>query len=258
MPPVAPDQRVASSHVSLPPVPVFSGELALEPRPVPVKAQAQGQAPQGTPEHGTPEHGETDQTEQALLARLRSGRLGLLEEARAFAGLARTFGWRQEDIGQALGRSRAAVANRMRLLDLAPPVRGALGQGRISVGHAKVLLGVKDAEMQAWLAEAIEARNLTVRATERLIAERLRRRNQAGAPPGTGDDPQAAAAGEDAEGEAGAASLPAAVAAARRRLGAELEAPVRIVHEGGAGRIEISYQGINDLQRLLNLMGLEE
>ena len=81
-----------------------------------------------------------DVLELALIENLQREDLNPIEEARAFARLAREFDEKQEEIAQKVGKSRAAVANAMRLLELDEQVQTWLVQNRISVGHAKVLL----------------------------------------------------------------------------------------------------------------------
>ena len=111
--------------------------------------------------------------ELSLIENLQRADLNPIEEAQAYARLAGEFGMRQEDIAQKVGRSRAAVANSMRLLDLHQQVQAWLTQGLLSVGHAKVLLGLKEPEEQRAVAETILRRSATVRATERLVARQL-------------------------------------------------------------------------------------
>ena len=86
--------------------------------------------------------------ELSLIENLQRADLNPIEEAQAYARLAGEFSMRQEDIAQKVGRSRAAVANSMRLLDLHPQVQTWVTQDLLSVGHAKVLLGLKSAEEQ--------------------------------------------------------------------------------------------------------------
>ena len=81
--------------------------------------------------------------ELAVIENLQREDLNPIEEAVAFAKLAKDFGLRQEDIAQKVGKSRAAIANSMRLLDLDSQVQSWLTQDRITVGHAKVLLSLK-------------------------------------------------------------------------------------------------------------------
>jgi len=106
--------------------------------------------------------------EISLIENLQRADLNPIEEAQAYARLADEFGMRQEDIAQKVGRSRAAVANSMRLLDLHSQVQAWVTQGLLSVGHAKVLLALKEPEEQLLVAETILRRSATVRAAERL------------------------------------------------------------------------------------------
>jgi ParB family transcriptional regulator, chromosome partitioning protein len=107
--------------------------------------------------------------ELSLIENLQRADLNPIEEAQGYARLANEFGMRQEDIALKVGRSRAAVANALRLLDLHPQVQVWLTQNLLSVGHAKVLLALKAPEEQLLAAETVLRRNATVRSTERLV-----------------------------------------------------------------------------------------
>src|SRR6266496_295365 len=111
--------------------------------------------------------------ELSLIENLQRADLNPIEEAQGYARLAGEFGMRQEDIALKVGRSRAAVANAMRLLDLHPQIQVWLAQDLLSVGHAKVLLALKAPEEQRLAAETVLRRNATVRSTERLVARQL-------------------------------------------------------------------------------------
>src|ERR1051326_8669389 len=111
--------------------------------------------------------------ELSLIENLQRSDLNPIEEAQGYARLAGEFGLRQEDIAQKVGRSRAAVANSLRLLDLHPQIQTWLTQNLISVGHAKVLLSLKSAADQLFVAETVLRRSATVRGTERLVARQL-------------------------------------------------------------------------------------
>src|SRR5436189_2112411 len=111
--------------------------------------------------------------ELSLIENLQRADLNAIEEAQAYARLANEFSLRQEDIALKVGRSRAAVANAVRLLDLHPQVQIWLGQNLVSVGHAKVLLALKVPEEQLLAAETVLRRNATVRSTERLVGRLL-------------------------------------------------------------------------------------
>jgi ParB family chromosome partitioning protein len=176
--------------------------------------------------------------ELSLIENLQRADLNPIEEAQAYARLANEFGMRQEDIAQRVGRSRAAVANSMRLLDLHEQVRAWLIQGLLSVGHAKALLALKEPDEQRSVAETILRRSATVRATERLVARQLggtrpRRRRQVVATSAAIDDLQ-------------------------NRLQEHLGTRVLIHHGEKRGRIEIEYYGNDDLQRVLGVLGLQE
>jgi ParB family chromosome partitioning protein len=177
--------------------------------------------------------------EISLIENLQRADLNPIEEAQGYARLANEFGMRQEDIALKVGRSRAAVANAMRLLDLHPQVQIWLAQNLLSVGHAKVLLALKAPEEQLLAGETVLRRNATVRSTERLVARQLgigrsRRRQRA----------------------VGQTVTPAAIEDLQNRLQQHLATHVSIHHGEKRGRIEIEYYGDDDLQRIVAALGL--
>ena len=179
--------------------------------------------------------------ELSLIENLQRADLNPIEEAQGYARLANEFGMRQEDIALKVGRSRAAVANAVRLLDLHPQVQIWLAQNLLSVGHAKVLLALKAAEEQLLAAETVLRRNATVRSTERLVARQLgigrsRRRSRR------------------APAELSAAGT--AVDDLQNRLQQHLATHVTIHHGDKRGRIEIEYYGTDDLHRIVTALGL--
>jgi ParB family chromosome partitioning protein len=180
--------------------------------------------------------------ELSLIENLQRADLNPIEEAQGYARLASEFGMRQEDIALKVGRSRAAVANALRLLDLHPQVQVWLAQDLLSVGHAKVLLALKAPEEQLLAAETVLRRNATVRSTERLVARLLgigrRRKSRRG-----GNEPDV---------------MPTAVEDLRNRLQEYLATHVVIHHGDKRGRIEIEYYGNDDLQRIVTALGLPE
>ena len=190
------------------------------------------------------EASDQDVLELALIENLQREDLNPIEEANAFARLAREFGLRQEDIAQKVGKSRAAVANSMRLLDLHEQVQSWLTQELISVGHAKVLLALKSRDEQALLADEIIRRGLTVRAAEKLVARHF---EQSGATKPT----------RNGSPGSGAQALAPAVQHLQNRLQQRLATHVVMHHGEKRGRIEIEYYGNDDLQRLLGLLGLQ-
>ena len=179
--------------------------------------------------------------ELSLIENLQRADLNPIEEAQGYARLASEFGMRQEDIATKVGRSRAAVANAMRLLDLHPQIQVWVIQNLLSVGHAKVLLALKGPEEQLLAAETVLRRNATVRSTERLVARQLgigrSRRKQRGAGPSTSS---------------------AAIEDLQNRLQQHLGTHVTIHHGEKRGQIEIEYYGNDDLQRIVTALGLPD
>jgi ParB family chromosome partitioning protein len=112
------------------------------------------------------------QLELALVENLQRADLAPLDEAQAFRRLVDEFGMTQEEVGSRMGRSRSAVANTMRLLDLADEVQAAIADGRISEGHGRALGGL-DVSAQPQALRAVVDRGLSVRDTEELV-RRLR------------------------------------------------------------------------------------
>ena len=179
--------------------------------------------------------------ELSLIENLQRADLNPIEEAQGYARLVNEFGMRQEDVALKVGRSRAAVANALRLLDLHPQVQVWLAQNLVSVGHAKVLLALKAHEEQLLAAETVLRRNATVRSTERLVARllgigRSRRKSRRV----TSESSATGTAVEDLQ----------------NRLQQHLATHVIIHHGDKRGRIEIHYYGTDDLQRIVTALGL--
>ena len=188
------------------------------------------------------EASDQDVLELALIENLQREDLNAIEEARAFARLAKEFGLRQEDIAQKVGKSRATVANSMRLLDLADLVQSWLTQDRISVGHAKVLLSIKSHDEQALIAEEVIRRGLTVRAAEQLVVRHF--------------SDSGVAKPKRGQNSTGTPSLAHAVLRVQNHLQRHFATHVTIHHGEKRGRIEIEYYGDDDLQRILDTIGL--
>jgi ParB family chromosome partitioning protein len=188
--------------------------------------------------------------ELALVENLQRADLNALEEAAAYRQLVDEFGLTQEAVAQRAGKSRAAVANALRLLSLPEPIRAALVAGEISEGHARALLGLPDdsARLRAW--QEVAARGLNVRQTEELV-RRLR-----------GDLPPPAPL--PAQGRGGADHPPQNISPpshARKgagelgdieeRLQRALGTQVRIERSRRGGRIVIRFYGDEDLSALV-------
>ncbi len=179
-----------------------------------------------------------DVLELALIENLQRADLSPIEEAEAYARLMKEFSLTQEQVAQQVGKGRAVVANAVRLLTLPEQIRAWIGSGDLSVGHAKVLLGLDNAGEQVLAAERIRKENLTVRATERLVASM-----RAGTKPAT-------------KRKAAAATSKAIFADLEKRLQQHVGTRVRIVGKANAGKIEIQYFSPEDLERILQLLRL--
>ncbi len=115
--------------------------------------------------------------ELALIENLQRADLNPLEEAHAYIALLEEFGLTQAEVADRVGRSRSAVANTVRLINLPERVQAALVEGAISAGHARTLLALPDAAAMLGALDQIEARALNVRQTETLVKQLLAEAN---------------------------------------------------------------------------------
>ncbi len=170
----------------------------------------------------------------ALVENIQREDLGPLEEAGGYETLRDTFGFSQQKIAAAVGKSRSTVANMLRLLTLPPSVRRLLEEGKLSMGHGRAILAVEDPVKAAELARAAAAERWSVRKTERTIRE---------ARDGTGE---ATASRNGKDGKADPA-----ISVLEEALGGHLEARVAIQWKGkGKGAIRIAFNGPRELERL--------
>ena len=186
-------------------------------------------------------HDATDQevAELTLIENLQREDLTPLEEAEQYRLLQTRFGMKQEVIARHVGKSRTVVANMVRLLDLVAEVRGMLESNAITVGHAKVLLQLKDQDDQLRAAHRVERQGLTVRQTEQLVRGILYPESK----PEHSHTP--------------AQPLPPSYQKVCKQLGKSLGANVNIsLKAKGNGVIEIPYTGQNDLVRILEIFGI--
>jgi ParB family chromosome partitioning protein len=172
-----------------------------------------------------------------LIENLQREGLNPLEEAHGYASLIRDFDLTQDAAAGRVGKGRATVANALRLLALDAELQGYVSKNLLSVGHAKVLLGVADGAQRALLARRIIAGGLSVRAAEQLV--------QAG-PPGMAGRRRKLPATDAA-----------AVADVQNKLTSHLGARVAVQHTPKLGRIIIEYRGNEDLQRILEKLGVK-
>ncbi|MSU70038.1 MAG: ParB/RepB/Spo0J family partition protein [Opitutaceae bacterium] len=178
-----------------------------------------------------------------LIENLQREGLNPIEEAHGYASLIRDFDLTQESTAERVGKGRASVANALRLLSLEVEIQGFIAKNLLSVGHAKVLLGVEDLAQRTVLARRIIEEGLSVRATEKL-ARAVRTTG------GTGRGSKRTVYGVSAKDAA-------TIAAIEKKLISHLGARVAVLHTAKKGRIVIEYRGNEDLQRLLGKLGIE-
>ena len=177
-----------------------------------------------------------------LIENLQREGLNPIEEAHGYASLIRDFDLTQENAAERVGKGRATVANSLRLLSLDADLQGYVSKAMLSVGHAKVLLGIEDVAQRTLLARRIIEEGLSVRVAEKLA---VGSKAVAGAPARKGAKPGLVA--KDA----------ATVAGIEKKLTSHLGARVAVLHTPKKGRIVIEYRGNDDLQRLLEKLGVE-
>jgi ParB family chromosome partitioning protein len=176
----------------------------------------------------------------ALIENIQREDLNPLEEAQGLQRLVREFGLTHEQAAQAVGRSRSAASNLLRLLNLAEAVQQMLMAGDLEMGHARALLPLPAAE-QVMAAQAVVAKKLSVREAERLVARRAAAADETKAPRGRA-----------------AAPKPRDIARLEERLADALTAPVEIrLRKGraGAGEIAIPFASLDELDALLDRLG---
>jgi len=177
-----------------------------------------------------------------LIENLQREGLNPIEEAHGYASLIRDFDLTQETAAERVGKGRASVANSLRLLSLDDELQGFIAKNLLSVGHAKVLLGIEDAARRALIARRVIEEGASVRSTEKLALSAKAAGGTGSVKPG-----KRGVSAKDA----------AAVASIEKKLTSHLGARVAVLHSAKKGRIVIEYRGNEDLQRLLEKLGVE-
>lgn len=170
--------------------------------------------------------------ELAIIENIQRENLNAIEEAAAIRDLMTEYGLTQEEVSTRISRSRSAVSNAIRLLDLPDSVMKAVSDGKLSAGHARALLGLRDSEKIISAAQTVISRGLSVRATEELVRSLNRAQEDAKKPP-------------RAESEADRYMNWLC-----RKMSDSLERGVRIV-EGKKKHIELEYRDSDDLERMI-------
>ncbi len=171
----------------------------------------------------------------AIIENLQREDLNPLEEAQAFANLIDKFGLTHQEVGEVVSRSRSAVSNSLRLLELADSVKEMLNRGDLEMGHARALLALKN-KQQIKCAQKIVDRQLSVRAAESLVKQLLNGGEKTKSAPST-QDPD--------------------VSRMEHTLSDRLGASVSIQHsQNGSGRMQIRYTNLDEFEGIIEkLMG---
>ncbi|MBR6898791.1 MAG: ParB/RepB/Spo0J family partition protein, partial [Bacteroidales bacterium] len=172
--------------------------------------------------------------EMALVENIQRADLNAIEVAQAYRQLIEECRLTHEELSEKVGKNRSTITNYLRLLSLPEEVQQAIGNGRISMAHARVLAGLDDAERQLEILHAIVERNLSVHQTEQMAKSakpepkvQVRRR---------GD-------------------LPEAHTAAQKRLKERLQSTVEIKRsQRGKGTLTIAFNSDSDFERIMNLL----
>ena len=192
--------------------------------------------------------------EQALVENLHRQDLNALEEAGAYQQLIDDFGLTQEQVAQRVGKSRTAVANHLRLFQLPPGVQKLVGEGLLSAGHAKALLGHPDRAYQEQLARRVVAESMSVRDVERQVKERLDLEAGLGAP---SPEPESTSSEPDDEAAAdpGERRLrPPGLLELEELLASRLDTRVSIAMTAKRGKVTIDFANLEDLERIYRLI----
>ncbi len=180
------------------------------------------------------EASEREAFELALVENLQREDLNAIEEAEAYEVLIGDHGLTQEAIAQRVGKERSTVANALRLLKLPAEVRDLVRDGQLDMGHARALLGLDSEEAVRRAAQRVVREGLSVRATEALVRQLLRKGR-----------PEASRAGETS-----------AVRDLAQRLQRRLGARCRVVPKSAvAGRLEVEYTSLDELDGILAKIG---
>ena len=177
----------------------------------------------------------------ALIENLQRENLNPIDEALGYASLVRDFDLTQEAASARVGKGRATVANALRLLSLSEEIQGFLSRRLLSTGHAKVLLGLKDEAQRNLLARRIIESNISVREAEKLV-KNLGSEDQSSRPTGTHHKTAESTAIADLE----------------KRIEKHFNTNVSIKHGRKKGKLILEYFGNEDLDRLLELLGINK
>lgn len=173
---------------------------------------------------------------EALVENVQRQDLTPLEEAHAYKQLLEDYGMTQEAVAERVGKSRPAVANTLRLLQLPGPVQTLVDAGGLSAGHARALLALDDERYSIYLAEKASAEGWSVRQIEEAVKDRKEI-----------DQPLVSK-------ERITRLRPAEIIELENRLGERLGSKVKIRYRDRKGRVEIRFASLEDLERIYRIM----
>ena len=175
--------------------------------------------------------------EIGLIENLQREDLNPAEEARGYQVLMNEYGMTQDQVAQRMGKSRPAVTNALRLLNLPEDVLALVEEGRLSAGHARALLGAPTPALQRQGARAVLDKGLSVRQTEALVKALQKEKK----PKVRSED-----------------MLAIYLADLEKNLGSQLGRKVHIQHRGKKGKLELEYYSEDDLETLLRLLNYSQ
>ena len=171
--------------------------------------------------------------EVALIENLQRENLNPVEEALGYKSLMETFSLTQDKISERVGKSRSAIANSLRLLNLPDKVLSMLEKGEISTGHAKVILSVSNKNEQIQIAEIIFEKKMSVRETENYIKNKSKTKKS---------------------GTSVSSEVKMAIKEMENAFSKYLGTKVKIKESNGKGKIEIAYYSHDEFERLMELL----
>ena len=174
--------------------------------------------------------------QMSIIENIQREDLNVLEEAQAYDALMDRYGLTQEEVAEKMGKSRSAIANLLRLLDLPDEVAELLSRGELSAGHARALLGLKDRSRMVELAQKLILRGASVREAEALVKAENRAATVVVTPPAAEDD---------------TVIRVDYLAELERRIRTDLGRRVKITDNPKKKSLEIEYQDNEDLEILL-------
>jgi ParB family transcriptional regulator, chromosome partitioning protein len=185
---------------------------------------------------------EAESLKLALLENIQRENLNAIEEAQAYRAIMETYGATHQEVADMLGKKRSTVTNMLRLLSLESSLQMMLGEGALSMGHARALLAVEDSTTRLRVARQIVRHGLSVREVEKRVGAngaKKKASTKSGGEGPTKRDPDAAALREFED-----------------RLREHLGSPVQIRRSGKKGRIEVLFYSDEELERILESMGI--